>query len=70
MSVHSIQEEHKLFNDDQLYGTRPVMNKLNIDKTAFRNLIESGTLPFIKISDRTRKFRGSTLNRIFCEVTK
>ena len=65
-----MSEESKLFQDNQLYGPGPVMEKLNLGRTAFRELIASGTLPFIKISERTRKFRGSTLNRIFSEITK
>ena len=70
MSVHSIQQSTKIFNDDFLYGPAEVKQKLSIGQTAFRELLDSGALPFIKISERTRKFRGETLNRLFCEVTK
>ena len=60
----------KIFEDDFLYSPGQVKKTMNLGQTCFKELIASGTLPFIKISERTRKFRGSTLNRIFCEITK
>lgn len=56
-----------VFEDNKLYTPQEVQKIGKLGKSIFEALVANGTLPIIKISERNRRLKGSTLNKIFSE---
>jgi len=65
-----MSQDNPIFDNATLYTSVQVKEKLNIGNTGYRSLVANGTLAFIQISARIRRFKGSTLNALCREQSK
>jgi len=56
-----------IFKDDALYTGGEVCKTGKIGKSLLDDLVKNKILPVIRISQRIRRFKGSSLNKVFSE---
>ncbi|MGR9117672.1 MAG: helix-turn-helix transcriptional regulator [Gammaproteobacteria bacterium] len=58
-----------IFDETRLYSEKQARPVLGIGRTTFRKLVDTGSLPVVKISDRVFRYRGASLNSLCSEKT-